>query len=77
MAATSFDRTAAWLGRRPWRILHTAGMYYIWSNFMFAYGGRAFFSLAYAPLAALLVSAIALRLIASRKPERLAAARGA
>jgi hypothetical protein len=77
MAATSFDRTAAWLGPRRWRILHTAGMYYVWAVFMFSYGGRAFFSLAYAPLAAFLVLALALRIIGARQPRRLAAARGA
>ena len=34
MAATSFDRTAAWIGARRWKILHTVGSYYIWLIFL-------------------------------------------
>ncbi len=30
MAATSFDRTAAWLGPRRWQRLHTIGGWYLW-----------------------------------------------
>src|SRR5262249_40921223 len=30
MTATSFDRTAAWLGPRKWRLLHLIGGWYIW-----------------------------------------------
>lgn len=37
MAATSFDRTAAWLGPRRWKILHTAGGYYLWFVFLATY----------------------------------------
>jgi DMSO/TMAO reductase YedYZ heme-binding membrane subunit len=34
MAATSFDRSAAWVGARRWRLLHTVGSYYIWFIFL-------------------------------------------
>lgn len=33
MAATSFDRTAARLGPRKWRLLHLIGGWYIWISF--------------------------------------------
>ena len=40
MAVTSFDRTAATIGPRTWRILHTAGIYYLWFQFMVSFGMR-------------------------------------
>ena len=40
MAATSFDRTAAWLGPRKWRLLHLLGGWYIWISFAIAVGKR-------------------------------------
>jgi hypothetical protein len=40
MAATSFDRTAAAIGPRAWRILHTTGVYYLWFQFMVSFGMR-------------------------------------
>lgn len=46
MTATSFDRTAAWLGPRAWRALHRTGAYYIWLIFFLTYLPR----LAQAPL---------------------------
>jgi methionine sulfoxide reductase heme-binding subunit len=72
MAITSFDRTAAWLGDRYWRYLHTTGVYLIWLIFMVSYGARAFQSIAFAPLAILLILAISVRLFTtfSRKPVR-------
>jgi sulfoxide reductase heme-binding subunit YedZ len=33
LAATSFDRTAAAIGPRAWKILHKAGVFYIWAQF--------------------------------------------
>lgn len=41
MAATSFDRTAAAIGPRAWRVLHTSGIYYLWFQFMVSFGKRA------------------------------------
>jgi len=41
MVATSFDRTAAALGRRSWRRLHVTGLYYLWFVFGFTFAGAA------------------------------------
>jgi sulfoxide reductase heme-binding subunit YedZ len=41
MVATSFDATAAALGRRNWRRLHRTGLYYLWLVFGFTFGGSA------------------------------------
>jgi len=40
MTATSFDRTAAWLGPRKWRLLHLVGGWYVWLSFAVAIGKR-------------------------------------
>jgi sulfoxide reductase heme-binding subunit YedZ len=40
MAATSFDRSAAAIGTRAWKILHTSGIYYLWFQFMVSFGMR-------------------------------------
>ncbi|WP_204319705.1 hypothetical protein, partial [Klebsiella pneumoniae] len=40
MAATSFDRSAAWIGPRAWRQLHWTGGHYIWISFIVANGKR-------------------------------------
>lgn len=62
MAATSFDRTAAWLGPRRWHRLHTAGMYYLWGVFAVSYVPRALLeSPAYAPLALAAIAGLVLR----------------
>lgn len=37
MVATSFDRTAAWLGKSAWKWLHWVGSYYLWSMFISAF----------------------------------------
>src|SRR6202161_4973562 len=64
MTATSFDRTAAAIGPRAWRILHLAGGYYLWFQFMVSFGRRGSgmprFTLFVMPLLAVM----ALRLIA-------------
>jgi len=62
MAATSFDVTAAWLGARRWKRLHTTGVYYLWLVFaLTSLGGVDKDPLAAVALA-LLVAAMALRL---------------
>ncbi|QND62770.1 hypothetical protein HB777_01820 [Mesorhizobium loti] len=61
MAATSFDRTAAWLGPRAWRMLHTVGGYDIWLTFVIAEGKRAVHAVHYWPYVALLVAVMAMR----------------
>ena len=40
MAATSFDRTAAAIGARAWRMLHLTGGYYLLLQFMVSFGKR-------------------------------------
>lgn len=40
MGATSFDRSAAWIGRTAWARLHTWGSHYLWLSFMVAYAKR-------------------------------------
>lgn len=72
MALTSFDRTAAWIGRRAWKILHKVGMYYLWIVFTFSYIGRIH-APAYAGLLALLFLALGMRLAAAhrRRQRRL------
>jgi methionine sulfoxide reductase heme-binding subunit len=63
MTATSFDRTAAWLGPRRWRRLHTTGAYYIWFIFFSSYAPRAVASLWYAPFVLLLLGVLVLRVV--------------
>jgi sulfoxide reductase heme-binding subunit YedZ len=70
MVATSFDRTAAWLGARRWKRLHTVGAYYIWFIFVQSYVPRAVMSAAYVPAAALLLVALGVRLAARRQRRR-------
>ena len=59
MTATSFDRTAAAIGPRAWRILHLAGGYYLWAQFVISFGKRIpampLYSLFLIPLAAVFV----------------------
>jgi hypothetical protein len=64
MTATSFDRTAAMIGPRAWKILHTVGSYYIWLIFANSYIGRALAMPEYIPAAALVVIALGLRIAA-------------
>ena len=64
MAATSFDRTAAMLGPRAWRILHLSGGYYIWFQFMVSFGKRVPAMPLYAGFLVPLLAVMALRLIA-------------
>src|SRR5262245_52112675 len=61
MTATSFDRTAAMLGPRAWRLLHTIGGYYILLTFANAFGRRAIQDSFYLPFAALAVLVLAIR----------------
>lgn len=71
MTATSFDRSAAWLGRRRWRQLHLMGIYLLWAIFLFSYVEPA---LAGSPAGAFVVpllAAVALRAAAAiRRRER-------
>ena len=53
MTATSFDKSARWLGPKRWKALHTVGGYYILVVFARRYILAAIGSPAYIPLAAL------------------------
>jgi hypothetical protein len=61
MTLTSFDRTAAMIGPRAWRLLHTIGSYYIWVIFAQSYIPRAIRDPWYVPLAILVLLGIGLR----------------
>lgn len=74
MAATSFDRSARWLGPRAWRRLHAAGMYVLWAVFTLAYLPRAFNSILYLPFAVVAISAMLLRVAARTRDIRHKAA---
>lgn len=68
MTATSFDRTAAWLGPRRWRLLHKTGMYYCWFIFFISYLPRMLVeSIWYLPFVNILLGAIVLRAAARRR----------
>lgn len=73
MAATSFDRTAAWLGPRLWATLHTWGAYYIWASFVVTFGKRLGDGPVY-PLALLLLGFVVLMRVAARFSARVTAA---
>jgi sulfoxide reductase heme-binding subunit YedZ len=64
MTATSFDRTAAAIGPRAWRILHLAGGYYLWFQFMVSFGKRVPAMPLYALFLVPLLAVMTLRLIA-------------
>ena len=66
MTATSFPSTAALLGNRNWKILHTVGMYYLWLAFIYTFSyGLEKSLLIYLPFISLLAVAFLLRLIVS------------
>jgi DMSO/TMAO reductase YedYZ heme-binding membrane subunit len=70
MTVTSFDRTAAWLGRRAWNVLHTVGAFYIWVIFLVSFLSRALRMPGYWLPAALVVFAMVLRVVAWRRGQR-------
>lgn len=64
MSATSFDRTAALIGQRAWRMLHLVGGYYLWLQFMISFGKRVPAMPLYAAFLIPLLAVMALRMIA-------------
>ena len=72
MTITSFQHTAAILGRRNWIILHTVGMYYLWLSFIYAFSERLNESwLIYSPFVTVLILAITLRIISLKnRPKK-------
>lgn len=70
MSATSFDRTAALIGPRAWRMLHLVGGYYLWVQFMASFGKRVPTMPLYAAFLIPLLVVMALRLIAMASRQR-------
>ena len=70
MAATSFDRTASWLGPRKWHLLHLLGGWYIWISFAVAVGKRVPLDRFCWPIAALVLAAGLVRLVAMNPAAR-------
>jgi DMSO/TMAO reductase YedYZ heme-binding membrane subunit len=68
MVATSFDRSAAWLGPTAWRRLHRTGMYYLWFVFTFTYLGSVTHGPWPAFASGLLLAALAFRVWTARRP---------
>jgi methionine sulfoxide reductase heme-binding subunit len=62
MTITSFPATAKAIGRRAWRILHTAGMYYFWLAFMSEFAIRALSNWIYFGLTVLVTLVMVIRL---------------
>jgi len=61
MAATSFDRSAAAIGPRAWKRLHTIGGWFLWFSFAVIYARRLALDIDYWPAAAILLGVLALR----------------
>jgi methionine sulfoxide reductase heme-binding subunit len=74
MAITSFSATAKAIGRRAWRVLHTAGMYYFWLAFMTEFAMRALSNWVYFTLTVLVTLAMVIRLWP--RPKRTLVAEG-
>jgi hypothetical protein len=72
MLFTSFDRPAAWLGPKRWRLLHKTGLYWLAIPFSVSiFGGLLDTGKAvYAVLAALIVLALAVRITAFVQTRR-------
>ncbi|CAN5512190.1 hypothetical protein BH10PSE6_BH10PSE6_09100 [soil metagenome] len=72
MTATSFDRTASWLGPRQWRLLHLVGGWYIWISFAVAIGKRLPQGPIYWAMMALVLAVGIVRLVAMSRRSRRA-----
>ncbi len=74
MAATSFDRSAAWLGPRRWKLLHKTGGYVILAVFAFNFVEMALADPFYLPFALAIVAVLGLRVAGRLRPPRPAQA---
>jgi sulfoxide reductase heme-binding subunit YedZ len=72
MTATSFDRTAAWLGARKWRLLHLIGGWYVWLSFAVAVGKRVPQGPVYWAMMALVIAVAIARLVAMSRRSKVA-----
>ncbi len=71
MLATSFDRTAAWVGPRVWKTVHTIGGNLIFLTFLATYGRLVSESLVYLPQILLLLAVLGLRITRrARRPQQ-------
>jgi methionine sulfoxide reductase heme-binding subunit len=66
MTITSFPTPAKAIGRKAWRILHTAGMHYFWLAFALEFGLRSLREWGYMVLTLLVIAALILRLLDRR-----------
>lgn len=73
MGLSSFDRSAAWLGRVAWQHLHTWGSHYLWLSFMVANAKRVPEQPVYVLPVGLLGLALGLRVWARRHAGRASA----
>ena len=71
MVVTSFDRSAALLGRRSWRWLHVSGMWYLWMSFALNFGKRIPLGAGYVVPVSFILLALLLRLWAMRRRGRV------
>lgn len=70
MLVTSFDRTAAWVGPRVWKTVHSIGAYLIFLSFLATYGRLVAGSPAYLPHVVLLLAVLGLRLARRARTSR-------
>lgn len=70
MTLTSFDRTARWLGPHRWKLLHRAGLHWLWFIFALNWTASVGVSLGYLPFALITWGLLALRLAALRERPR-------
>lgn len=75
LTLTSFDRTAAWLGRRWWKRLHLAGSWWIWVVFAGNYTSKVTVGPGFALTAAAVYAVAMLRVWAWLRARRHRAAR--
>jgi DMSO/TMAO reductase YedYZ heme-binding membrane subunit len=73
LAATSFDRTAAAIGPRAWRVLHKTGAFYLWAQFTVSFAKHHDGTAVYWLFLGLLGAAMALRVAAWLSPRPQAA----
>lgn len=73
-AATSFDGAVRWLGAGRWRLLHAAGVHFLWISFLITFAKRIPMSAGYLLPVAMLLAALAWRLRTQRRGLRLSAA---
>jgi methionine sulfoxide reductase heme-binding subunit len=69
MTITSFPAPAKAIGRRAWRVLHTAGMSYFWLIFAVEFGRRAGLEWGYSLLSLLVAISMLIRILGSRRAK--------